>query len=139
MKTFKSLPTALLFGAATLMFSGSAFSQEQVLVTFEGDLATELGLLDQTVLPLPYDLASSVCDQIIDGACTAEGSTDDLLAFLEETQDDADGDDETNSASAFAPGQLKEEGESAREYAPGQVKEEGESAREHAPGQQGRD
>lgn len=138
MKKFQSSTTALLFGAATLLFSGSAFSQEQVLVTFEGDLATELGLSDQTVLPLPFDLAARVCEEIIDGACTAEGSTDDLVAFLVETQDDADEDDDTKSASAFAPGQLKEEGESAREYAPGQVKEEGESAREHAPGQQGR-
>jgi hypothetical protein len=46
-----------------------------------------------------------------------------------------DDDDATNSARAFAPGQLKGEGESARDYAPGQLKEDGESARDHAPGQ----
>ena len=41
-----------------------------------------------------------------------------------------------NSAKAFAPGQLKEDGESARDLAPGHNKADGESAKESAPGQQ---
>jgi hypothetical protein len=49
--------------------------------------------------------------------------------------DDGNGAANPNSAKAFAPGQLKKEGESARSLAPGQLKEDGESAKESAPGQ----
>jgi hypothetical protein len=44
-----------------------------------------------------------------------------------------------NSASEFAPGQLKDDDESAMAFAPGQLKEEDESARDYAPGQIKRD
>ena len=58
--------------------------------------------------------------------------------FNPDDDDDGEGNGNgaENSAKAFAPGQLKEEGESARDLAPGHNKADGESAKESAPGQQ---
>ena len=49
--------------------------------------------------------------------------------------DDGDGGASANSAKAFAPGQLKKDGETGADYAPGQNKEDGETGKDNAPGQ----
>lgn len=75
----------------------------------------------------------------------AEAMLDDTMLIREFDEEFCEGptfnpdlrdDEDPNSAKAFAPGQLKGEGESAKAYAPGQNKEEGESAKDLAPGQQ---
>lgn len=130
---------ALLAAFATAaVFSTATMAQEEdmvCLITFasaedavigadatalSGEFMTRLeaeAMLDDTMLIREFD--EEFC----------EGPT-----FNPDLRDEED--EDANSAKAFAPGQLKGEGESAREYAPGQNKEEGESAKDLAPGQQ---
>lgn len=114
---------ALLLGFAPL----AATAQEVLVdVTFSDGIIAQYSLSD----------AAALCgvaeEEIVDGACDSDLESTEAEDFLDELDDGAN----ENSARAFAPGQLKGEGESAREYAPGQTKGEGESARDNAPGQQ---
>lgn len=119
-----STAIALVLGlAAPFAFSGAAMA---VVVTFAGGETIDLSSSE----------AAAVCGidegDIVDDACT---TTMTLAEYEDSLDDDGDGPSE-NSAAAYAPGQLKQEGESAREYAPGQqAQESGGSASDFAPGQ----
>jgi hypothetical protein len=140
-----------------------ALAQEgTVSVTIGGTFADELsaatgipvGDLPAT-LDVPVSVAAVVCNDpnvAAGGTCAGVASAASLEDFLDDdsssssseesssepssSEPESSSEEPDNSAKAFAPGQLKQDGESAREYAPGQNKEDGESAKEHAPGQQ---
>lgn len=140
-------------------FAAPAFAQEEsfsCLITFGSVADAEAGA-DATALSGEYlttaeaealAAASGGLARVFDYSSTYPVNADEE-AFCEgptfNPDDDDDDDDDDgegngngaeNSAKAFAPGQLKEEGESARDLAPGHNKEAGESAKEQAPGQQ---
>lgn len=125
-----STAIALVLGlAAPFAISGAAsavevlFSDDEVLTLEPADAAIACGISE---------------DQVGEG-CESTMTSEEYLASQDGDGDDEDGPSE-NSAAAFAPGQLKEEGESAREYAPGQqAQENGGSASDYAPGQQKKD
>lgn len=131
-----------MLGAAPFALAVPAAAQEQLVdVTFSGDVASDLGLPDGTIVPLPISLAADTCglseaELTLLPSCDADTSSGDLEDFLDDEDHEDNGNGDDNSAKASAPGQLKGDGESAREFAPGQVKGDGESAKESAPGQQ---
>ena len=114
--------------------------------------ATGIAVADlPTSLAVPRGIANNVCGAKVDAGATCEGTAKAklLVGFLTGDDDDASApsdDDESssssskqpneNSAKAFAPGQLKGDGESAKAYAPGQNKQDGGNASDQAPGHQ---
>lgn len=130
-----STAIALVLGlAAPFAFSGAAVAQVTFLVNFNDGASQLYSLSDAAALcGISEEAVSSA------GECDANMDSTDADEFLA-GEDDDDGPGSENSAAAFAPGQLKEEGESAREYAPGQqAQENGGSASDYAPGQQKKD
>ena len=140
--------SASLAALASVSLPALADDEETATVTISGAFAEDLALaagIDVDDLPdsitVPIDVASEVCGTSVAAGdtCTGTTSADALTEFLDDDDDDdssggSGGSD--NSAKAFAPGQLKEDGESAKSLAPGQNKEDGESAKSLAPGQQ---
>lgn len=128
---------------------GGAFADELSAAT-----GIPVGDLPAT-LEVPVGVAAVVCNDpgiAAGGTCTGVASASSLEEFLDDDDEssssvpppsesssepeESSSEQPDNSAKAFAPGQLKQDGESARDYAPGHNKEDGESAKEHAPGQQ---
>jgi hypothetical protein len=143
------------FPLASVVFP--AFAQEETAtVTIGGSFAEDLSLatgipvddLPET-LSVPVAVAATVCGTTVEagGTCAGTTSAESLTEFLDSSSSEESSSSESssseassseepdNSAKAFAPGQLKGDGESAKAYAPGQLKGDGESAKDHAPGQ----
>jgi hypothetical protein len=85
--------------------------------------------------------AEQICGADLEPGDTCEGvaNADLLASYLTDDGSQSSSSVETpneNSAKAFAPGQIKKDGESARSYAPGQQKGDEQSAKDSAPGQQ---
>jgi hypothetical protein len=132
-----------------------AFAQQNLAtVTIGGTFAEDLSLATgipvddlPESLTVPVSVANSVCDDNVGagGTCAGTSGAASLAEFLESSSSESSSEPSSsessseeadNSAKAFAPGQLKGDGESAKAYAPGQTKADGESARDNAPGQQ---
>jgi len=154
----------VVFPLASVVLPASAKDQT-VTVTIGGAfadaLAAAMGVAVADLpasVSVPKGVANNVCGAKQDAGATCEGvaKAEVLGDFL--TGDDDDDDDDSsvssssdessapsessseepknNSAKAFAPGQLKGDGESAKAYAPGQNKEDGGNASDQAPGHQ---
>ncbi len=148
------------FPLASAVLPALAQEEELATVTIGGAFADELSAATgipvddlPESLSVPVDVAASVCGTSVAAGDTCVGANDaeSLAEFLDDSDDSSSSSSESsmsssepessseetdNSAKAFAPGQLKGDGESARAYAPGQLKGDGESAKAFAPGQQ---
>ena len=129
-------------------FAAAAFSTATVAQD-DGDMVCLITFASAEDAAAGADATALSGEYVTRAEAEAEaGSTDTVLirnfdeefcegpTFNPDLRDDEDGVEATNSAKAFAPGQMKGEGESAKAYAPGQNKEAGEPARDQAPGQQ---
>jgi hypothetical protein len=152
----------VVFPLASVVLPASAKDQTVTVTiggTFADDLAAAMGV-DVATLPtsvsVPKGVANNVCGEKQDAGATCAGvaKAEVLGDFLSGDDDDDDdssvsSSDESsvssessseepndNSAKAFAPGQLKGDGESAKAYAPGQTKPDGGNASDQAPGHQ---
>jgi hypothetical protein len=133
------LPAIAQDNSATVTISGA----------FADALAAETGIAVDalpTSLVVPLDVAIAVCGVTVEAGGTCEGTTvpAELASYLDDSSESSESsmsssepssEEDTNSAKAFAPGQVKADGESAKAYAPGQTKADGESASSQAPGQ----
>jgi hypothetical protein len=154
-----------VFPLASLVIPAAAKDQT-VTVTIGGAFAdalaeaTGIAVADlPTSLSVPRGIANNVCGAKVDAGATCEGAAKAklLVGFLggedDESSATSDDDESTssssdddssesseepndNSAKAFAPGQVKGDGESAKDYAPGHTKEDGGNASDQAPGHQ---
>lgn len=125
-----------IMAVSALACAPAALGQETTIIVdlsgISADLATELEIEVEdvpTTIDLSPDIAAIVCGLdagSLTGGCTAITSSAELVVVLE---DELDGDEDSNSAAAFAPGQ--QEGH-ARDFAPGQ--QDG-PATDFAPGQ----
>ncbi|GLQ57276.1 hypothetical protein [Devosia nitrariae] len=125
-----------IMAISALALTPAALAQEMTIIVdlsdISADLAAELEIeLEEvpTTVNLSPDIAAVVCGVdagSLADSCIAVTSSAELTALLE---DELDGDEDTNSAAAFAPGQ--QEGP-ARDFAPGQ--QDG-PATDFAPGQ----
>ena len=153
----------VVFPLASVVLPASAKDQTVTVNiggTFADELAAALGVAVAdlpTTVSVPKGVANNVCGAKQDAGATCDGvAKADVLADFLAGDDDDDDDDSSvsssddssvpsessseepndNSAKAFAPGQLKGDGESAKAYAPGQNKEDGGNASDQAPGHQ---
>ena len=145
-----------VFPLASIVLPASAKDQTVTVTiggTFADELAAATGVPVADLPPsvtVPRGVANNVCGEKVDagGTCAGVAEAGLLADFLAGDDDDSSSssvsssvsssseEPNDNSAKAFAPGQLKADGESAKAYAPGQNKDDGGSASDLAPGHQ---
>lgn len=117
-----------------------AVAEETATVTLDQTVIDALGVPGLTSpLVVTVTQAQDFCDDanVVAGGTCAGVDVAALSSYLASSSSQPPSSSEPdNSAKAFAPGQLKQDGESAASYAPGHNKGDDGNAKDEAPGQQ---